>query len=422
MNEKINEISKYNLWDGNSFPLGMKRHAYFDKIKDFLGNKLIKVLTGQRRAGKSFLLKQIATYLIENKLNPKNILYINKEFLAFDFIKNYKDLQEIFQLYIKEIKPKGRVYILIDEVQNILEWEKFVNAYAQDFTENVELIITGSNSKLLSGELATLLSGRYIEFEIFPYSYNEYLDITKGKKNRDSYLNFLNTGALPELFNLNSEDSKKQYVASVKDTILLRDIAHRRTIRDIKLLDDIFIYLVNNASNLLSITNIVNYFSSKKRKTSYDTIANYIEYIEETFLIHKCERFNIKGKETIGGNAKFYVNDLAFKNYLFSGFSYGLGYLLENAVYIDLLQKGYTVYTGNINNNEVDFVAQKDDNTIYIQCCYLLENKQTVEREYKAFEKINDNFNKYVISLDEAKLPSNKGILHLQAWNLPQEY
>lgn len=422
MELEFKEIARYNLWNGNAFPNGLERRMYLTKIKPFLGNKLIKVLTGQRRAGKSFILKQIASYLVANGTNPDNILYLNKELLAFDFIENYKDLEKVFQYYFEKFKPQGRVYVLIDEVQNILHWEKFVNAYAQDFTREVELIISGSNSNMLSGELASLLSGRYVTFEIFPYSFSEFVTITKKEKNRKNYLEYISTGGLPELYNLIGEDSKRQYVASVKDTVLLRDIARRQTIRDIKLLEDLFIYTVNNASNLLSITNIVNFFSSKKRRTSYDTVANYLSYIEEAYLIHKCERFNIKGKDIVGGNAKYYVNDLAFKNYLFSGFSYGVGYLLENTVYLDLLRKGYTVYTGNISEKEVDFVAQKDNETVYIQCSYSLDDNKTANREYEALKRIKDNYPKYVVSMDEIKLSSNEGIAHLQAWDLPKNY
>lgn len=275
---------------------------------------------------------------------------------------------------------------------------------------------------MLSSELATMLSGRYVEFRVFPYSFNEYTQLSKQSTNRDSYIGYLKKGGLPELYNLPTEESQKQYVASVKDTILLRDIVQWKTIRDAKLLEDVFFYLVNNASNLLSITNIVNFFSSRKRKTTYDTISNYIGFIEEAFLAYKTERYNIKGKDVIAGNCKYYLNDLAFKNYLYPGFSYGLGYLLENAVYLDLLRSGYSVYTGTIRDKEVDFVATKDDRVIYIQCTYMLEDEKTIEREYGALEAIGDSYEKYVVSLDEIKLPSRNGIKHVQGWNLGEEF
>lgn len=422
MNEKFKDVRRYNLWDGKSYKRGLVREQYQDKIKPFFNTKLVKVLVGQRRAGKSFFLKQLVMQLIESEnVARENILCINLEFLAFDFIKTYKDLEDLFQYYKQEIKPKGKIYLFIDEIQNVEGWEKFVNSHSQDFTEETELFITGSNSNLLSGELATLLSGRYVEFEIFPFDFDEYCKATNSSQNRKSYLDFIKFGGLPELFNLEHYESQKQYVSSIKDTVLLRDIVHRKTIRDVKLLDDLFIYLVNNASNLLSITNLVNYFKSNKRKTSYDTVSNYISLIEETFLLHKCERYNIKGKDIVGGNAKYYVNDLAFKNLLFSGFGYGMGYLLENRVFLDLKQAGFTVYTGNWDKYEVDFVAQKEDEKIYIQCAYLLEDEKTVEREYGILKKINDHFDKWVVSLDEMQLPQNEGIKHIQAWKLRDE-
>lgn len=417
MDEKIKQIAKFNLWNDNEITSGYKRTSYLQRIDEFIGNKLIKVLVGQRRAGKSYILRQIANHLVAAyKVPTENILYINKEFLEFDFIETYKDLQDLFQLYQKELNPKGKIYILLDEVQNIAGWEKFVNAYAQNFTEDYELFITGSNSNLVSGELATLLVGRYVEFTIFPYSYREYTDVEDKQIHRTSYLQYLQLGGLPQLFDLKSEIAQKQYVASVKDTIMLRDIAQRNSIRDINLLHDVFIYVVNNASNLFSITNLVNYFSSKNRKTSYDTIANYLALLEQVFLIHQCNRYRIKGKEIVGGTSKYYVNDVSFRNLLYSGYGYGIGYLLENTIYLELMRRGYGVYTGENGKYEVDFVAVKDNETIYIQCSYLLEKEETFQREIRPLQQIKNHYEKIIISTDEAKIQLPDGIKHFQAW------
>lgn len=417
MEENFKDLKKFNLWSDNRYSVGLSRDLYIEKIKLFIGNNLVKVLVGQRRSGKSFILRQIAMHLVDTfGVNPHNTFYINKEYLAFDFLETYKDLEELYQYYLQELQPKGKVYLFIDEIQNIQEWEKFVNAHSQDFVDKCEIFITGSNSNLLSGELATLLSGRYVQFHIFPYSFKEQTTLLNKPQNRQSYINFLNFGGLPELYNLSALESQKQYVSSVKDTVLLRDIAHRYTIRDLKLLDDVFSYLVNNASNLLSVNNLVNYFKSKKRKTSYETISNYIRFIEEAFLVYKCERYNIKGKDVVGGNSKYYLNDLAFKNLLYSGFGYGMGYLLENMIYLELRRSGYTVYTGNWDTKEVDFVAKREDETLYIQCAYLLEEDNTIEREYSVLESIKDNYTKYVVSLDERKIPQKNGIKHIPAW------
>lgn len=418
MDDRFKALEKYNLWNGGSYNLGLRRKSYTDKIGDFIGNRLVKVLVGQRRSGKSYILRQVVAGLISSGVNPSNLLYINKEFIEFDFLTDYTDLENLYCLYRDTIKPEGRVYLFIDEIQNIEGWERFINSHSQDFVEECELFISGSNSKLLSSELATLLSGRYVEFHVFPYSFSEYAELSGKSCNRSSYLDFLQKGGLPELYNLPTAESQQQYVSSVKDTILLRDIVQRKTVRDVKLLDDLFVYLVNNASNLLSITNIVNFFASKKRKTSYDTIANYIGFIEEAFLVYKTERYNIKGKDVISGNCKYYLNDLAFKNFLYPGFAYDLGYLMENAVYLDLLRSGYTIYTGTIRDKEIDFVASKGDRTIYLQCSYMLDGEMTIEREYGALEAINDSYEKYVVSLDEVTFPSREGIRHIRAWEL----
>lgn len=422
MDEKWSALEKYNLWNGNSYKLGFIRTTYMNKLHAFIGNRLVKVLIGQRRSGKSYILRQIASSLVTDRnVHPTNILYINKEYLEFDFIDNYQELEKLYQLYREKLKPQGKVYLFFDEIQNVEGWERFVNSHSQDFVEECELFISGSNSRMLSSELATLLSGRYIEFYISPYSYTENLQVTGEEEGRSSYLSYLKGGGLPELYNLADIESKKQYVASVKDTILLRDIVQRKPIRDVRLLDDLFIYLVNNASNLFSIPNVINFFKSKNRKVSYDTVSNYISYIEEALLAHKTERYNIKGKEVLAGNCKYYLNDLAFKNYLYPGYAYGIGYLLENAVYLELRRKGFQIYVGNIRDKEVDFTAIKDDRIAYFQVAYTLEDESTREREYAPLLSIADNYEKYVVSMDEVKLPSIEGIRHIQAWNLSEE-
>jgi len=418
MEENFKALRKYNFWEGNVPELGYYRKDYTDKIFDYTGSKLVKVLIGQRRTGKSYILRQIAHRLIEGGVDPRNIFYVNKEFTDFDFISDYKDLEVLLKLYREKLKPEGKVWLFIDEVQNISGWEHFVNSHSQDFVESYEIFISGSNSKMLSMELATLLSGRYVNFEVFPFSYAEYTGITQKEVKKQSYIDYMESGALPELFVLPNDETKRNYISAIKDTVLLRDIIQRHSIKDPKLLEDVFVYLVNNASNLVSIVNIVNYFKSNGRKTTYDTVANYISYIEDTFMIHKVERYDIRGKETISGNCKYYINDLSFKNYLYPGFGYGVGYKLENLVYLELRRAGYEVYVGAMRDKEVDFVAKKGDRLIYLQSTYLLVDEQTTIREYAPLEAIGDNYEKAVVSLDDISLPSNKGIRHIQAWKL----
>lgn len=418
MDEILTTIAKFNFWGGKSIDLGFLRTGYTDKIADFTGNRLIKVLVGQRRTGKSYILRQVAKYLIDSGLPPENTLFINKEFTNFDFLNDYKALDEFIKLYKSELKPAGRIYIFIDEIQNIEGWERVVNSYSQDYTEELEFFVSGSNSKMISTELASLLSGRYITFNIFPFSYTEFLGITKSELSKKSYLEYMSSGGLPELFAIPKSETRRNYVAAIKDTVMLRDIIQRQNIREPGLLEDIFVYLINNASNLISVSNVFNYFKNLGRKSSYDIISNYIGYLQDSFLVHRCERYDIRGKQTIAGNVKFYANDLAYKNYLYPGFGYGFGYMLENLLYLDLRRAGYEVYTGNIRNKEVDFIAKKADKTIYIQCAYLLAEPETIEREYAPLEIIDDNYDKYVVTLDDLIMPSNKGIKHIQAWNL----
>jgi len=418
MVEIINSIRKYNFWDNNPINLGYPRTFYTDKIGQYVGNKLVKVLVGQRRAGKSYILRQIASKLLSGGVKSENILYINKEYIELSTLRSAIELEQLYKAYREVLNPSGKVYIFIDEIQYIEEWERFVNSHSQDFAEPCELFISGSNSKLLSGELATMLSGRYVEFEVLPYSYTEFCGVTQQEKSSESYKVFLQSGALPELFNLPNDEMKQNYVSSIKDTVMLRDIVARYNVKDVKLLDDLFVYLVNSASNLISITNIIHYFASKNRKTNYETLSSYISYLESSFLVHRVERYNIKGKDTISGNSKYYMNDLSYRNYLYTGFGYGIGYLLENAVYLSLRRAGYQVYVGTIKNTEVDFVAIKGDRRLYLQVTLSLTEEHTIEREYRSLKLIDDNFDKYVVSMDDYKIPTNEGIEHISAWKL----
>ena len=420
MIEIINSIRKYNYWNGNPVDSGYERTSYTDKIDQYIGNKLVKVLVGQRRAGKSYILRQIASKLISQGVQPENILYINKEYMELITLIGVVELEDLYKTYRQELKPKGKVYLFIDEIQYIDEWERFVNSHSQDFSEPCELFISGSNSNLLSGELATLLSGRYVEFEVFPFSYTEYCGITQQSEDSNSYKEYLQSGGLPELFNLPNHEMKQNYVSSIKDTVMLRDIVARYKVKDIKLLDDLFVYLVNSAASIISVTNIITFFASKKRKTNYETLSSYLGYLENSFLIHRTERYNIRGKDTISGNCKYYLNDLSYRNYLYSGYGYGVGYLLENAVYLSLRRAGYRVYVGTIKDTEVDFVAIKGGKKLYLQVTLQLIEEQTIKREYRSLKLIEDNFDKYVVSMDDYKIPTDEGVEHISAWNLDE--
>ena len=420
MKEILLQIKKYNFWENKDIDLGFIRDSYLQKILSYSTSNLIKVLVGQRRVGKSYILRQILSNLISQGLPRKNTLYINREYTDFGFIKNSDDLEFLFSEYKKHFKPKGKIAIFIDEIQNIENWEKFVNSHSQDFTEKCDIYISGSNSKMLSGELATLLSGRYVEFEIFPFSFEEFTKVNSLAADKNSYVKYLSSGGMPELFILPNDESRKNYISALKDTVFLRDIIQRYKIKDPNLLEDLFTYIVNNASSLLSANSIVKYYKGKGKTTTYDTISAYLEYMTDSFVIHKVDRYDIRGKETLAGNCKYYVNDLSFHNFLYSGFGYGIGYQLENILYLELRRMGFEVYIGTSRDKEIDFVAKKNDRVVYVQSCYLLADESTITREYSPLESVKDNYEKYVVSLDDVKMPNKDGIQHLQAWEFSQ--
>ena len=417
--DMIEKIGKYNFWNDNIPELGYVRVEYTNKIYASTGNNLVKVLVGQRRAGKSFVLRQLAKQLLDSGVPAQNILYINTEYLEFCGLKTVDDLQSLYQEYREKLQPQGKIYLFLDEIQLIKDWERFVNSHSQDFVEPKEIFISGSNSDLLSGELATLLSGRYVEFEILPFSFHEYADMQHLEVNRENYIHFLQIGMLPELFHLQSDEVKINYVSAIKDTVMLRDIVHRYKVKDSLLLDDLFRYIVNNAGRLFSISNIVNYFKSLGRKTNYETLSSYISYLCKAFLIHRAERYNIAGKEIISGNCKYYSNDLSYYNYLYRGFSYGFGSLLENAVYLELRRQAWQVYVGAQAHSEVDFVAIRGDQKLYVQVCWQMAgDENTAQREYAPLLNIKDQYRKVIVSLDEIRFPNNNGVEHLFPWEL----
>lgn len=423
MTERLKLLSRYNPWNGNAIPCGYRRDFYLAKIRAFTGNSLVKVLTGQRRTGKSYILRQVMMELISSGVADSNILFISKEYTSFDFVQSYKDLGVLIQEYREHLKPVGKTYLIIDEIQNVDGWEKIINSVSQDFSWPCEVFISGSNSKMLSGELATLLSGRFVECEILPLSYEEWLGINSREADLKSYESYLHESGLPELLHLTTQEVKRHYVSSLKDTVLLRDIIERHKIRDVKALEDLFVYLVNNATKLFTPNTIVKYYKGKGKIVNYETIATYLKYLTETYLVHKAERYNIQGKETIAGNCKYYINDLAFHNYLYKGFAYGYGYELENLIYLDLRRSGYDVYVGNVPDTgeekllEVDFVGIQGDNKVYVQVSYKMDDPDTMKREYYSLERIKDNYPKYVVTMDEFRFPSKDGITHVRAWD-----
>lgn len=396
---------------------GFIRNNYLSKLKEATDNKLIKVIVGQRRSGKSYIVRQFIEYLIaEKSVPPQNTFYLNKELFDFESIKTATDLTNLIQFYKKKIKPSGKVYIFIDEVQNIDEWEKIIVSLAQHTVEAYEVFITGSNSQLLSGELASHLSGRYVVFEVFPFSFTEYLNIFGYQNNKNHFIQYLKTSGLPEVYNIHSEDIHRHYFQSLKDTILLKDIMYRHKIRDYVLLEDLFLFVLHNVGNLISISSILKYFKSKQRKADYTTITSYIAYMEEAYIVRHCPKYSLKTKELLSGEKKYYVNDLGFRNYLYPQLTTDIAPMLENIVFMHLRMAGFEVKVGYNKLYEVDFIATKGELTKYIQVTYLLSSEKTKNREFRVLENINDNFPKYLVSMDEIKLSHPQGILHKNIW------
>jgi predicted AAA+ superfamily ATPase len=398
------------------------RKKYLDfLIKLAFNNKLIKVLSGQRRAGKSYILRQFIDALIkDHKVSSKNIFYINFEDEELKDIKNKDDLSELIKKYTKERKPdlKKELYLILDEIQEITGWEKLLASYLANTQIQYQIYITGSNSNLLSSELATYITGRYIVQEILPFSYQEFLDYYQLESNQTNLIEYLNSSSLPETFHLNKEEEIiRNYLKAVKDSILLKDIVQRYKVENVALLENLFLFLIDNISNPFSINSINKTLLANNISTNINTLSNYIKYLEESFVLHGVSRYDLKGKKILEGEKKYYLNDLGLRKFLFSKFDLANGKFLENFVYNELRYYGFEVYTGKINDLEIDFVAEKNKKRIYIQVAYLLADEKVIQREFGNLQKIKDNWDKIVISLDPLSMGSVEGIEHKQAWD-----
>ena len=419
MKDILKSLSSINYWDAiPDFNLGFIREHYFNAIWQSIDNKLIKVIIGQRRTGKSYIVRQLIDKLInEKKVNKKNIFYLNKEMFEFDTIQDANDLSETIHLYETQYTPKGKIYIFIDEVQNINNWEKIIISFAQHPVKEYEVFITGSNSKLLSGELATFLSGRYILTEVYPFSYKEFLEYWKLKNSKKNFIKYVSTSGMPEVFNLDLDETKRHYFQSLKNTILLKDIMYRHKIRDYILLEDIFLFLLHNVGNMTSIPSIIKYFKSRNRKSDYGTISQYISYMRDAFIINEVPRFSLKTKEILSGEKKYFVTDMGFRNYLYPNLINDIGAILENISFMHLRIAGFDLKIGYENNHEVDFFATKGNKKQYVQVSYLMANQDTINREFGPLEKIKDNLPKYVVTMDDILINNDIGIIHQHIWD-----
>lgn len=393
----------------------IKREIYIDRIKPFINKDIIKVLTGIRRSGKSFMLKLIMEELEKNGVEREKFININFENLKY---KSLCTAEALNNFILSKAKKNERYYLFLDEIQEVVEWEKCINSLRADEEYNFDIYITGSNAKLLSGELSTYLAGRYVEFIIYPFSFKEFIEAMKTTHEdiniQEIFKKYILFGGMPFLHNLNfNEEASMQYLKDMYSSIILKDITQRNNIRDIDLLERIISYVIMNIGNTFSATSLSKYFKSENRKASPETILNYIKACEEAMLIYRVQRNDLIGKKILSVNEKYYIADHGIRQAVFENNERDINQIFENIVYLELLRRGYSVKIGKIDDLEVDFVCTKGrDETKYIQVAYLLASSETVEREFSVLEKIQDNYPKFVISMDFFDMSRN-GIKHM---------
>ncbi len=389
----------------------ISRKYYADKVDSWLGKGQIIVLVGQRRIGKSFVLKD---FMLRHEVETDtNIIYIDKEKKDFDFIKNYTDLNDYID---KKFAKEKHNFILIDEIQDIEEWERSVRSYRSE--DNTDIIITGSNARMLSSDLSTLLSGRCQEIHVHGLSYSEFLTFHELEDNDDSLNKYLNYGGLPGLrqIGIDNEEHVHDYLQGVLNTVVLKDIIERHNIRNVAFLNKLLQYLADNTGKPTSANNISNYMKNIGTTVSTNVVVDYSSYFEEAYLVKCVQRYDIHGKKILETNGKYYFEDIGIRN-LLSGLNRrekDIEKVLENVVYQHLTQLNFDVRIGQLQADEVDFVCTKNDIKVYVQVSYLIATEETTEREFGTLSKIKDNYPKYVISLSPLVTRSNyDGIIHL---------
>ncbi len=386
------------------------RDLYLSQLIQYKDKPLIKVITGIRRCGKSTLLSLFKDYLINTGIPEKNIIRINFESFEFDHISSYKEMHTHIKERLADNKTKH--YILLDEVQMIPSWERTVNSFLVD--ANVDIYITGSNAYLLSSELSTLLSGRYVEIKMQPLSFKEYLDFldSSTKDNlQEKFNQYIKFGGLPTVVELlDNLNTVGPFLEGIYNTVLVKDVIERNSIRDSALLESILKYIAANIGNIISTKKISDYLSSTGRKTSVETVDNYLKMLENAFIIYKANRYDLKGKMFLKTLEKYYIVDMGIRNQLTGLRNTDYGHMLENIVYLELIRRGYDVTIGKIGSLEVDFVATKVNEKIYYQVSATILDEQTRDRELRSLQAINDNYPKLILTMDQPVFDDYSGI------------
>lgn len=373
----------------------VQRKEYLEQLIKWKDEQIIKVVTGIRRCGKSTLLEMYKNYLLTQGISENQIIYINFEELEYDELLDYKKLYSHIKNQLIDTKM---TYVFLDEIQQVENYQKAIDSlYVK---KNIDLYITGSNAYLLSGELSTLLSGRYIELSILPLSFKEYWELVGGDKKTAFNKYYLN-GGFPYAATIDNKEVRLEYFRGIFNTVLLKDIVERKRISDVKLLEDVIRFLFDNIGNIVSTKKIADTLNSNGRRTTSGTIDNYIRALKDAFILYEANRYDIKGKEFLKSLEKYYIVDIGLRNLLLGERTRDIGHILENIVYLELLRRGYQVSIGKLDLLEVDFIAQKEDKRIYYQVSASVLDEKTYEREFAPLKKINDSYPKYVLTLDE---------------------
>lgn len=390
----------------------IKREIYMSRIRPFINTELIKVMTGIRRCGKSVMLELIKQELEESGVNPAQFISINFEDMSYSHLQTAQSLHNEIKKRASEIQ--GKVYLFFDEIQEVKDWEKCVNSLRVSL--DCDIYITGSNARLLSGELATYLGGRYVEFVIYPFSFAEFMELYRSIAPDESmqrcFQKYLLSGGMPYLANIRyADEPSKQYLHDLFNSVQLKDIVRRNKIRDVDLLERVIAYVMANVGNTFSATSLAKFLKNEQRTVAPETILNYIKYCCEAYLFYQVKREDLQEKQILSTNEKYYIADHGIREAVFGGNMRDINLILENIVYLELLRRGYAVTVGRFGDKEIDFVCDKRGDKLYVQVAYLLASDETINREFGVYDTIRDNYPKYVVSMDELEMSRN-GIKH----------
>lgn len=396
MSKNLAKLTKWYIMELAIKMSAIYREQYINKLISLKGKKIIKVLTGIRRAGKSTILESYKDYLLKNGVDKENIIFINFDDRSYKHLLNSDKLHDYI---LSKVDLNKKNYIFLDEIQNVAEFEKCINSLF--LRDNLDIYITGSNSYMLFGELATYLTGRYMQIHVLPLSFKEYLSYYGESDELKKYNDYVTFGGFPYLINLDNNKDKMEYLDSVYNTVIMKDVINRKKITDSMMLESICRFIFDSIGSSISTKKISDALASNGRKNSVHTIEEYLSALLESYILYKVNRFDIKGKELLKTQEKYYLSDIGLRTYLL-GNSLGkdLGHIFENIIFLELKRRGYRIYIGKYNDEKIDFVCENEEDLIYIQVALTLRDENTLNRELKPLEAIEDNHKKYIITLD----------------------